>query len=316
MNVVTALNKKYIPYTVVMLTSLGINEKENIDAYLLHSELSEKDIGCINDALSKYNITIYPIHVDKDKFSSKLPRNSQWTIEAYFRLMMLELLPDTVNRALYLDGDIIVNKCLNDLYTLKFDNKEIIACDDVGGYNQMNHYGPKHIEMFRSAYENNFRYFNSGVMLLNVELLREKYSFETYLKAFEAWNYEMEAPDQDILNWVHWKNVGYVDFSTYNLFARIAHNAGIKYDEVKKNVTIVHFAGEKPWENCNVHFDIEKLWWDYAKLTPYYFELLEQFVSSAMFDETVENYIRGIEKKYGEQSEMVNKLIEKVKKLM
>ncbi|MBQ9589616.1 MAG: glycosyltransferase family 8 protein [Butyrivibrio sp.] len=316
MNVVTALNKKYLPYTVVMLTSLGINVKEKIDAYLLNSELSEKDIGCINAALSKYSINIHPTYVDKNNFSSKLPRNSQWTIETYYRLMMLELLPDTVNRALYLDGDIIVNKSVESLYEMEFGDKEIIACDDASGFNQMNHYGTKHQAMFSGAYDNGFRYFNAGVMLLNIDLLRKKYSFETYLKAFEEWNYEMEAPDQDILNWVHWKNVGFVDYSTYDLFARIAHNAEITYDEVKENVAIVHFAGEKPWENCNVHFDIEKLWWDYAKLTPYYVELLENFVSTAMTDKTVENYIKDIEKRYDDQSEMINKLIEKVKKLI
>ena len=39
MNIATALNRKYLEYTVVMLCSLCENNNEHIDAYLLHSEL-------------------------------------------------------------------------------------------------------------------------------------------------------------------------------------------------------------------------------------------------------------------------------------
>lgn len=37
----------------------------------------------------------------------------------------------------------------------------------------------------------------------------------------------MEAPDQDILNYVHGYKAGYIDYKEFNLFARIAHNQNI-----------------------------------------------------------------------------------------
>lgn len=58
----------------------------------------------------------------------------------------------------------------------------------------------------------------------------------------------------------------------------MAYNNGIHYEDVKKETTIVHFAGMKPWEGEYVHYDIEQLWWDYARLTPFYTELMEEFI--------------------------------------
>ncbi len=117
------------------------------------------------------------------------------------------------------------------MYTCSFDGAEIIVFDDKGGKNVPSSYGKKHQEMFAEAYSKGYRYFNSGVMFLNLSLLRERYSFETYLEAIREWNYEMEAPDQDLLNWVHWKNIKYGDYRKYDYFARVAHNDGIDYEK-------------------------------------------------------------------------------------
>lgn len=315
MNIITALNKKYIPYTVTMLVSLGINEKEHVDAYLLNSELSEENISEIEAAVSAYDMTIISVPVDKEKFSEKLPHNDQWSLETYYRLMMLELLPETVDRILYLDGDMVINKPLDSYYNLDFAGAEIIACDDKSGLNTADSYGPKHNEMFKEAYDKGYRYFNAGVMLLNITDMRKKYSFQTYLDAIEAWNYQMEAPDQDILNWVHWQHVDYVDCMVYDLFARVAHNAEITYEEVKEGVAIIHFAGAKPWDNGNFHFDIERLWWEYAKKTPYYRKLLEGFVESAMTDTSVSDYFDGLISAVAYQKETLDKIMASISKI-
>lgn len=65
MNIATALNRKYLEYTVVMLCSLCENNNEHIDAYLLHSELTTQDIDIIKNSLSKYDITIISVEINK-----------------------------------------------------------------------------------------------------------------------------------------------------------------------------------------------------------------------------------------------------------
>ncbi len=315
MNIITALNKRYIPYTVVMLTSLGINNPCHIDAYLLHSELGADDISEIQSALNNYDLTVHSITIDKENFSSRLPRNEQWSMEIYYRLLIPEILPEGIERALYLDGDLIINKSLKELYDSDFNGMELIVCDDKGGLNDTEGYGTKNREMLAEAYRNGHRYFNSGVMLLNISDIRRAYSFQTYLDAIEAWNYEMEAPDQDILNWVHWKKTGYADCNKYNLFARIAHRAGITYGEAKE-AAIIHFAGDKPWDNGNYHFPIEALWWDYAKQTAYYHKLLEDFMKNAMTDSSIENLLNELISKNNELSEALKKSMSALETLL
>ena len=63
MNVATALNRKYILYTGVMLTSLCENNPCHIDVYILHSELTDKDIQRLKDCLDKYDVTIYLLYI-------------------------------------------------------------------------------------------------------------------------------------------------------------------------------------------------------------------------------------------------------------
>ena len=49
MNAATALNRKYLLYTGVMLTSLCENNPCHIDVYILHSELTDKDVQRLKD---------------------------------------------------------------------------------------------------------------------------------------------------------------------------------------------------------------------------------------------------------------------------
>lgn len=291
MNIATALNKKYLLYTGVMLISLCENNKEHINAFLLHSELENEDITKLNEALNDYDITIISLKIDRNQFDDRLPRDTQWSIETYYRLMLLDILPDYVDRLLYIDVDIVVNKSLKELYSIDFEGKEIMAAEDSCGKRTIESFGIKQKSMFAPMLEQGFRYFNAGVMLLNIGVMKQKYNFKSYMDAVEKWEYQMEAPDQDILNYVHWNSVGYIDWKKYDLFARIAHNDGYTYDYVKNNTAIIHFAGYKPWEVSNAHFDIEQIWWDYAKLTPFYMHFLEELQRNLMFDNELEQFM-------------------------
>lgn len=314
MNIVTALNKKYIPYTVTMLASLCKNNDRHIDAYLLNCELNDDDMHIMEQALAIYDISLISICVDKKRIDEKLPRNEQWTIEIYFRLMMLELIPDHTDRLLYLDGDIIINHDIVEYYHTDFCGADMVVCDDKGGLNLPDSYGPQNREMLSEAYSKGHRYFNSGVLLINAKKLRQKYNFDYYIKIIKKWKYEMEAPDQDILNYVHWKNVKYVDFQKYNLFARVAHNQRISMKDVELNTAIIHYAGFKPWEAGNFHYDIEKIWWKYAKDTPFYEELLVKLVLSVVSDRSVEEYISQVERELFSKKKLLERSLNIIEK--
>ena len=47
----------------------------------------------------------------------------------------------------------------------------------------------------------------------------------------------------------------------------------------KSGTTIIHYSGPKPWSGKSLKTDIDGFWWDYARLTPYYTQFLEDVIS-------------------------------------
>lgn len=318
MNIATALNRKYLEYTSVMLTSVCENNRqESVRVFLLHHELTDEDVRLLEISLEAYDIEIVPLKVERKKFTDRFPRTAEWSIEMYYRLMLFDLLPDDVERLLYLDVDIIVNMSLHEFYYTDFEGKELVVCENAGGYiNYKERMGQKQLEMFDPLFKQGFQYFNSGVMLMNVEKLRVGYNFKRYMDCIKKWNYEMGAPDQDILNYEHWDQLIYADAHKYNYFSRIAHENGIDYENGKKVLGIIHYTDEKPWNTKNYHYPIEKIWWDYAKKTMFYHELLEQFMEQTMADATIEEWIRSMMGQLDELEAKLGQSLELNKKIM
>lgn len=292
MNIAVALNQKYFYYTYVMLTSLFENNKDSsVRVFVLHSDLDDESISAFSDLAAQYKGEVQAILIDRTFFPKDLPFNEQWSLEMYYRLMLPDILPHDVDRILYIDVDTIVNQSIREFYETDFEEKYFVVCRDIPA-EKLNDI--RRQETFRFLFEQGNYYFNSGVMLWNIQALRGKYHLRDYLETAKALEGKLVAPDQDILNYVHWEHVKYADETRYDLFARVASNEGFTYEKVKNETAIIHFAGTKPWNGDNVHFDIEMLWWDYAKKTPYYAQLCEEFIQKTMFDKTMLMYVQQI----------------------
>lgn len=284
-NVATALNSLYMRYTYVMLTSLFVNQTEaDIHVYLLHSNLSDEEQECLQSLAQSYGNTIHYLPISRDSFPTELPTTQQWSLETYFRLLLLDILPDEVDRLLYLDVDIIINKPILDMYQTDFERAYFCVCRDMSVTFPVSDIRD---EIFKEHIAAGFTYFNAGLMLWNVAALRGKYSFKDYMELAQKLEYKMLAPDQDLLNYMHWKQTKFIDENQYDLFSKKAYSDGIRYKQVKEETTIIHYAGMKPWEGQYVHYDIERLWWDYAKQTPFYVELMEEFMQDCLGDSLV-----------------------------
>lgn len=314
MNISTSLNSRYMRYTYVMLTSLFENQPKDLDIhiYLLQSDLTDEDKIHLQNVVESYGGTLHVIQMDRSLFPKNCPVSDSWSLEIYYRLALLDVLPEDVDRLLYLDVDIIVNKSLCEMYFVDFEGNMLCACGDAwkGDIPDVR------MEIFREHLEKGFTYFNSGVMLLNISAMRGKYNLDKYLNVAEKLEYRMLAPDQDILNYAHWEEVRILDKNKYNLFGRLAYNHDIHYEEVKEQVSIVHFPGYKPWSGVNLHFDIEQLWWDYARKTPFYVEFMEEFLHETINDPFIFNTMETISEEKRVLTEELNKSVALCRKLL
>lgn len=321
MNIAIALNRKYVKHTCVMLHSLFKNHlTTDVCVYVLHSELTEEDCKLMQSIQEQYlRGMLRFVYIEKELIPDDFPTTTFWTREMYYRLMLVDLLPASVTRILYLDIDMIVNKDITELYDMDFEGRSLIVSKDMEFENMMEHScsgNAAHDRMFKQLQEEGHVYFCSGMVLFNIKKIREAYSFDKYLDIFKEIKEYMAYPDQDLLNYVHKGDVKYVDELTYGVFAQTAHTLGYSYQDIKQNASIIHFTGQaKPWTNNLIRYDIEKIWWEYAAETPFYNELMQRVFWNSMESTFVEDQFNSLVEENAHLKDLLLRYQELVQKL-
>lgn len=257
-----------------MLTSLYENNKqEELTVFVMHSELNLAHEEVLKSQALKYGNQINLVNVDRKQMSN-LPTRKQWPLVLYYRLWISELLPESINRILSLDIDIIVRKSLKNLYESNLEECYIAAAED--GINSPNY--KKRLRM-----QINHVYFNAGVVLFNLKKIREDgVGYNTFLNVLNANNNNLTIPDQDLLNIVFSGKLKLLEKESYNCSpSNFEKLVGRKLLDEGQKASIVHYLRSdcKPWNSYVANFGTElgDLWWIYAKKTPFSEELVSEF---------------------------------------
>lgn len=280
MNFAVAINDGFLRYAYVMITSLLENHKgREVTVYVLHRGIDREKLFVFEKLAKQYDQTIHCLEIREDMFPGELPCSEKWPVEIYFRLALPYLLPKE-ERILYLDADVIVNQSLSELYETELEGHLLAACPDVsdGSLSDLQK------ELFRDYLdEEGFHYYNSGVLLMDLEGIRREFSFEYLIDQAFLLQEKLSAFDQDLINFVFRSRILELEAARYNHFARIGFLRGIGYEEIlERRIAIIHYSGPKPWSAVNLRTNVEKLWWVYAKMTPYYREMMEELLYAEM----------------------------------
>ncbi|MBE5847438.1 MAG: glycosyltransferase family 8 protein [Lachnospiraceae bacterium] len=269
MNVCTAANSKYVRYLYVMLFSLYQNNK-GIDLYILENDFTDEDKSLIEQLSLRYGNTVTFIHLNREDFNV-LPTTYRYSIETYFRFKMIECLPENLDRILYLDVDLIIQGSVKELYDTDLGDNYFAACNCM--------MQPKLVPSKQKLFNryDDLRYFNAGVMIWNLRRLRGNVCFEDFIRGGEKLNFDLPSVDQEILNYLYFDKTLYLNPYRYNylvyreLSMEKKEKESINYD----NVIIYHFCWYNPWQ-VGPKSETHKIWWKYAKQTPFYIEFLEE----------------------------------------
>ena len=160
------------------------------------------------------------------------------------------MLPQTLERILYLDPDLLITGSLLPLYEMDMgDNLYAAAIHRVlesitGPMNRIR----------LSAYETE-GYYNSGVLLMNLPLIRRDVHAQDIFGYVQANRARLVLPDQDILNGLYGERILPVDECRFNYDARrysqylLASQGALTMDQVMAHTAILHFCGKrKPWK--------------------------------------------------------------------
>lgn len=247
MNLLVTLDSKYIRPLKVMLASLFINNPaENFDIYLLHSSIKDNEIADIQLYVNSYGQNLFVIKVDSQHFQNA-PVVFHYTKEMYYRLVAYKFLPKELDRILYLDPDILVINPVRELYDTELDGFLYAAAfHNVLAIKEINR-----IRLYPYKID---AYFNSGVLLMNLELQRNIMDEEVIYSFVEKNRSKLIMPDQDIINALYTKQIKCVDEKLYNYdtryykYYRMTTNNICDMDYIMRNTVFLHFCGKrKPW---------------------------------------------------------------------
>jgi len=250
MNILVTLDENYIPYLNVMLSSLlHSNPDCRFDVYLLHSSIRETAVaetrGLLAQAGRLISVRTGDIGLENAPTTDRYPR------EIYYRIFAARYLPETLDRVLYLDPDLIVNGSIRSLYELPLGKAYFAAASHVGEFMHK-------VNELRLDMEEDSPYINSGVMLMNLDLLRKEQDYGAVFRFIEERKNRLILPDQDIISGLYGTRIHALDPFRYNmterLFLRYApFERALDLDWVRRNSVIIHYCGRnKPWKDSYI----------------------------------------------------------------
>jgi lipopolysaccharide biosynthesis glycosyltransferase len=263
--VVVAFTPNYFVPAATTLHSLirnsTVDEKYHIICLLTQDISNERKLALKMLGAEKNNV-IYTF-VDLCGKLKDIQAKGRFTIAAYYRLLLPDLLPEH-DKVIYMDCDMIVRTRLSYLYyTINLEGYYLAGVCEIPLDHQLpciKNIGcdPKH-------------YINSGFLVMNLELLRRDGMVARFLAAAMSGQYVF--PDQDILNIYckgkiceippYYNSIGvFLPESHENLF--LTKYTTVDLVAVHQYGTI-HYTSAKPWMTYTAK---QKIWWECYKTLP------------------------------------------------
>lgn len=292
-NILCATDDNYVPYCGIMLTSLFENNREEqVNVYvIIDKPLSPANSKRFQRLAAKYGQNIEMVMIDKTVLSQFPTKGMDyWSIAMYYRIFAADLLPKDVHRLLYLDCDIIVTGSLQSLMDMDMTGDAVGVVGDIfKGFDDCYE---------RLRYPKEKFYFNSGVLLINLDVWREQRICQQCMD-YLLHNYEkLFANDQDVLNAVlrDKKMVLPISYNYQIQFRKKyffeQYNEAFQQEILSVNQPVViHYAAPiKPWNCLYFKKPFKKEWWHYCHKSPWWY-LLPQLPQRKKLNYFIKRYL-------------------------
>lgn len=257
MNIVVCTDHNYVMPCGVMLYSLCKNNLNNEICFcvVIDESVTDSDKDDLKDIAGKFpNLQLIFYNIDGHLFDNfpSLGSGLYLTKATYYRLYLSEMLPQSMNKVLYLDCDMIVRTDISELWNVDVEDVAVAAAmDGMDGMIQLYN---------RLGYPIEKGYFNAGMLLINLKYWRKHDILNRCLNFIRDSRELIVSHDQDVLNVVLQNSKKNVDI-TYNFgecFLYRPQNMSFNFLKHKKeidafinNPAIVHYTVSKPWnQSC------------------------------------------------------------------
>ncbi|MBO4356186.1 MAG: 1-acyl-sn-glycerol-3-phosphate acyltransferase [Clostridia bacterium] len=247
-----AVDDNYIDYLKVALASIidNANDKSySYNFYVLHNGLSKESRKKLSELKSRrFRIIFSYVGNTLDQVFNRFKLRDYYTITTYYRI----LIPDTfvfIDKALYLDSDIVVLDDLSKLYNTDLGDNLLGAVSDasVQLFDEFMLYASKALNIEKEYY------FNAGVLIMNLKKMRTTHMLRRIIELSRTTAFKV-AQDQDLLNVICRDSVTYLPRS-WNV---------MPVGEYSSDLSLIHYnLIYKPWKYRNTMY--QEHFWHYAR---------------------------------------------------
>lgn len=247
LEIVVTCDEGYLGPLRTMLLSLRANNRaENIRVWLLHRGIPQLGLESLAVFCGHIEIELAPRMVDQALFAHA--RSSErYPQEMYYRMLAPHVIDSDIDRALYLDPDILIINPLTPLF-------DIVLGDCV--FAAASHTDAAHpaTALNNVRLNTNEVYFNTGVILMDMRRAKALIDPDEIFAFAREHERKLLFPDQDIFNALYGERTLPVPDQVWNYDARkypdniIRTGGEATLDWVMNNTAILHFCGrDKPW---------------------------------------------------------------------
>jgi lipopolysaccharide 1,2-glucosyltransferase len=232
----------YIPHMgMVALTVHAHNEDMSICYHFFVNHLTDEEKGKLEKAAQIMQSPLEVHLIDDSAFKPLLL--SDGVAAFFYRFLVAPTVAPVTDRVLYLDGDMMCRGSLDYLRNLDFKGHDVAVVSDRKEELQMKRVHTK-------------RYFNAGMMLINVKQWMEEGLFDDIVRRAEKnvkrVGNRLSHHDQDIHNEMLDGKCLFIE-KKYNYLYNLDRQSLFKKQPVNEDYhrqVIIHFAGHaKPWHS-------------------------------------------------------------------
>ena len=257
-----ATDENYLPFLAVSIRSLidNLSPIAACDVFVLHHGLDAALASRLLDMQTEnVRIRLVDVGAKLAPLVKKLNLRDYYTASIYFRLFIPSLFPK-YSKAIYIDADTVLNEDISVLYRIPLGDRLVGAVSDdiIASHEDFRRYAEDGLGISHREY------FNSGVMLMNLEQFRLERIEERFVYLLNRYQFETVCPDQDYLNVLCRGRVLYLDKGWNKM------SIDDNYDGVPM---LVHYnMFYKPWQYDDICYG--EYFWEYARRTDFHEELL------------------------------------------
>lgn len=274
-----ACDEGYSKHVAVVMQSILINaaSEDRHEFHILTMNLSLDAENRLLEVATLGKATLHVHRLTAERLAG-FPTASL-PLETYLRLLLPDLLPE-YDKILYLDADLLVLDSLSTLWSFPIGDKAVGAAIDT--LTILKGTALKHFKALQLP--DRHLYFNAGVLLLNLNLLREIQLLEI-VKEWTAKHADlMINSDQDALNAILVGNVSYFHLR-WNLQApliapiQLGWKCSQEHVKAVSDPAIIHYVtNRKPWRK-EYKLPYQSLYFKYLAQTPWKDDALAPFTA-------------------------------------